>query len=598
MATKKPDGVSTPNRELLLQSATSPTAIDSLPLNGPLEDAPSTDQVEKKPTHTFSRDYRFWMIMLTLFISTLLASLSSTVVITSLPTIVDELNIGVDYIWVTNVYFLTRRVPSPHYYIYLKKNPPANRARRSACVQPLFGQLCNLFGRRNVMVVIFGLYTLGSGIAGGSNGAAMLIAGRAVQGIGSAGINLASDVIISDLVPLRYRGNYIAILLVISTVGFAAGPFIGGIIVEKTTWRWVFYLNVPLGGLGMIVAYLFLNLQWDRQESVMAKLRRIDYGGNAILFAASVSVLISLTWAGPLYPWSDARVLVPLFVGLAGLVGFVVYEASGIPIEPVMPIRLFPNRTSRIVYAQTFLQSLLLMWCYYFMPLYFQGVRLSSPARSGVQMLPVALIAAPGAAASAIMLSRWGKFKWLHMTGFFLLSLGGGMLGLLREDSSDAAWILIQFLPAIGSGFLLNTLLPAFQASTEEADQAIATGTWSFIRTFGMVWGVAVAGTIFNTYAKQYAHLVDDEVARAHLASGDAYASATKAFVLQFEQPVRDQIRHVFMLALRKVFVISVAFAGLGFALAFFEKNIPLRKELSTEYGLEEKVDRVETEKK
>ncbi|KAK7423869.1 hypothetical protein QQX98_000740 [Neonectria punicea] len=582
MTNTQPDGGSALNKEILLESAISPP-VDLLVFNGSLgdkpenneTDTPSTDQVEKKSTPPFSRDYRFWMIMSTLVISTLAASLESTVVITALPTIIDELNIGSDYIWVTNVYFLTRRVLSLPYTC-----TPA-KTSDSACVQPLFGQLCNLFGRRNVMVVIFDLYTLGSGIAGGANGAAMLIAGRAIQGIGSGGVGVAGDVIISDLVPLRYRGNYIAMLLVVATIGFA-----------------VFYLNLPLGGLGMIIGYLFLNLQWDRKEPVMAKLRRIDYGGNAILFAASISILISLTWAGPLYPWSDARILVPLFVGLAGLVGFVLYEGSSIPIEPVMPIRLFPNRTSRIVYAQTFLNSVLIMWLYYFMPLYFQGVKMSSPSRSGVQMLPVALIAIPGAAISAVMLSKWGKFKWLHITGFFLLSLGGGMLALLEEDSSEAAWILLQFLPAIGSGFLLNTLLPAFQASTEEIDQAVATGTWSFIRTFGMVWGVAVAGTIFNTYTKQYAHMIDNEVAREHLTSGDAYASATKAFVIQFEQPVRDQIRHVLMLALRKVYLITVAFGGLAFLLAFFEKNIPLRKELETKYGLEERVKKNDLEKK
>ncbi|KAF7551515.1 hypothetical protein G7Z17_g4944 [Cylindrodendrum hubeiense] len=565
--TRQDDGFS---KETLAGVEASPVT-DSSVLNGPLGnmtddkemDSTSTEKA-KKPE--FNRDWRFWMVMVTLVISTLLSSLESTVVITSLPTIVADLKIGSDYIWITNVYFLT-----------------------SACLQPLFGQLCNLFGRRNVMVCIFGIYTLGSGLCGGANSAAMLIAGRAIQGIGAGGVAVAGDVIISDLVPLRYRGNYIAILLLVATIGFAVGPFLGGVIVENTTWRWIFYLNLPLGGLGMVIAYFFLKLQWDRGETTMSKLRRIDYGGNAILFAASVSILIALTWAGPRYPWSDARILVPLFLGVAGLAGFVVYEGSGIPIDPVMPIRLFPSRTSRIIYLQTFLNSILIMWCYYFLPLYFQGVMMSSPSRSGVQMLPVALIAIPGAAVSSLILSKWGKYKLLHMTGFFLLSMGGGMLALLKEDSPDAAWILIQFLPALGSGFLLSTLLPAFQASTDEIDQAAATGTWSFIRTFGMVWGVAVAGTVFNTYTKQYAHQIDNALAREHLTSGDAYASATRDFVLQFEQPVRDQVRHVFMLALRKVYVISVAFGGLAFFLGIFEKDIPLRKELDTQFGLEER---------
>ncbi|EMT64642.1 hypothetical protein FOC4_g10007321 [Fusarium odoratissimum] len=477
------------------------------------EDEEAQTTVTKKTKPAFNRDYRFWMIMVTLVLATLLASLEATVVITSLPTIVESLNLGSSYIWVTNVFFLT-----------------------TACVQPLFGQLCNLWGRKKVMMFIFATYTLGSGIAGGANGGAMLIAGRAIQGIGSGGVTMVNDVIISDLVPLRYRGNYIAILLLVATIGFAVGPFLGGVIVENTTWRWVFYLNLPIGGVAIVVTYFFLNLQYDRTQSTMDKLRRIDYIGNAILIASSVSILIALTWAGPVYPWSDARILAPLIIGLVGLVGFVIYEASGIPSEPVMPIRLFP-----------------------------------------------------GAALSAVVLSKWGKYKMLHVSGFFLMTLGVGLLGLLHEDSPPAAWILLQFIPAIGSGFLLNTLLPAFQAATEEEDQAAATGNWTFMRSFGSVWGVAIAGSIFNTYTKRYSHMIDNELAREMLSSGDSYQSATRAFVLQFDEVVQSQIRRVFMLSLSKVYVISVAFGGLAWVLSLFEKDVPLRKELDTQYGLDEK---------
>ncbi|PTD12582.1 Efflux pump FUS6 [Fusarium culmorum] len=507
-------------------------------------------QVQKP---AFNKDYRFWMIMVTLILATILASLESTVVITSLPTIVNDLKLGSSYIWVTNVFFLTM-----------------------ACVQPLFAQLCNIWGRKKVMMFIFALYTLGSGIAGGANGGAMLIAGRTIQGIGSGGITMANDVIISDLVPLRYRGNYIAILLLVMTVGFAIGPFLGGVIVENTTWRWVFYLNLPLGGVAIVVTYFFLNLQYDRTQSTIEKLKRIDYIGNAILVGSSISILIALTWAGPVHPWSDVRILAPLILGILGLVGFVIYEGSGIPSEPVMPIRLFPSRTSYIVYANTFLSQLLIMWLYYFLPLYFQAVKMSTPSRSGVQMLPVALIAVPGAALSAFMLSRWGKYKGLHVSGFLIMT-------------PPVAWVLLQFLPAIGSGFLLNTLLPAFQASTEEIDQAAATGTWSFIRSLGTVWGVAIAGTVFNSYTKQYAHMIGNELAREALRSGDSYQSATRAFILQFDEETQGQLRHVFMLSLRKVYVISVAFGGLAFVLSLLEKEIPLREELDTQYGLEEK---------
>lgn len=341
------------------------------------------------------------------------------------------------------------------------------------------------------------------------------------------------------------------------------------------------------------MAYFFVNLRWDREEAVLSKLKRIDYTGNLILIASTVSVLIALTWAGPIYPWSDARILSPLLVGLAGLAGFLAYEASGIPREPVMPLRLFPSRTAVIIYANTFLSNILIFWCFFFFPLYFQAVQLSSPARSGVQMLPVTLIAIPAAAASAALLSRIGRFKALHVAGFTLQAAGIGLIALLRADSPTYAWVLIQVVPAVGSGLLVNTLLPAFQACLAEADQAAATGSWCFVRTFGQVWGVAVAGVVFNSYTQRYASesIPEGEAAlrEALTAGGDAYASATKAFVMSIPEPLRDVVRDVFLRALRNVFLISIAFGGLALLLALFESDVPLRKALDTEYGLEER---------
>ena len=170
-----------------------------------------------------------------------------------------------------------------------------------------------------------------------------------------------------------------------------------------------------------------------------------------------------------------------------------------------------------------------------------------------------------------------------------LLTVGVVSISQLGRDSSTAFWVGIQIVPAIGSGFLLNTLLPAFQASTLETDQAAATSAWAFSRVFGLVWGIAVAGAVFNTYTKEYAHMVDDPALRELLSDGSAYSSATRDFLLQIPEPTRGQVQEVFLLALRKVFIISVAFGGFGALTTIFEKDIPLRVELDTQYGLEER---------
>ncbi|KAI1084610.1 MFS general substrate transporter [Whalleya microplaca] len=518
---------------------------------------------------TFSKtrkSYRFWAIIFALCIVSLLSAAENTVVVTSLPTIVEKLDVGQDYVWISNIFFLT-----------------------SAATQPLFGQLCNLFGRRYLALSIVAIYTLGSGVCGGAINPAMLIAGRAVQGMGSGGINVIVDVIMSDLVPLRQRGLFIAIIMVVYGIGTTLGPFIGGIIVETTSWRWVFWINLPVGALAFVLLFLCLRVKWNRSTTAWEKVRRLDYVGNGILIAAAVSVLIAFTWADVLYPWASWHILVPLTVGIGGLLLFVAFEGLPFVAEPVMPLRLFKNRILILLYLNTFLNSMQSYWAFYFIPLYFQAVRLSSPAQSGVELLVFSLVAIPGSIIALVILSKWGRYKLLHVFGSALYALGMGLLSIMDQNTSTAAWVWINIVPAMGIGMLASTLLPAFQASLDEADQASATASWSFIRSFGNVWGVAISAAIFNSHTASYAHTVDDTQVRAILTSGDSYASATKAFIESFDEPVRQQIRTVFTMAIQRVFLIGLSVSGLIFLLSLFEKDVKLRTELVTEFGLEEK---------
>ncbi|XDG03590.1 hypothetical protein ABKA04_003205 [Annulohypoxylon sp. FPYF3050] len=475
-------------------------------------------QASRIPSESRRRDYRFWAIIIALCIVSLLSAAENTVVVTSLPTIVEKLQVGQDYVWISNVFFLT----------------------------------------------------------------------RAVQGAGSGGINMIIDVIISDLVPLRQRGNFIAIILAVYGIGTTLGPFIGGVIVENTSWRWVFYINLPIGAVALVLLFLFLRVNWDKSATAYEKIRRLDYIGNGILIASTVSILIALTWADVVYPWGSWHILVPLLVGVGGVMLFVAFEGLPFVAEPVMPLRLFNNRTAIIVYVATFLNSLQNYWAFFFIPLYFQAVTLASPAESGVDLLVFSLVGIPAAAIALVVLSKWGRYKILHVIGSGAFALGIGLFSIVDQNTSTAAWVWINIAMALGTSVVMTTLLPAFQASVNEADQAAATASWAFIRSFGNIWGVAISAAIFNTFVAKYAPLVDDDRARKLLTSGNAYSSATKAFVESFEEPVRQQIRTVFTLALHKVFLIGVPFIGVVFILTLFEKEIKLRTELKTEYGLEQ----------
>ncbi|KAK5064627.1 hypothetical protein LTR84_000461 [Exophiala bonariae] len=522
-------------------------------------------EVEKKPAEPFQRDWRFWTIISTLTVIGILSSLENTVVVTSLPVILDDLAIGENYIWITNVFFLT-----------------------GAAVQPLFGQLANIFGRRKITLIIVALFTLGSGICGGAESGAMLIGGRAVQGMGAGGINMIIDVIISDLVPLKERGNYIAIVLTVYFIGLAVGPYVGGRIVDTTTWRWVFYLNLPVGGVAMVLIFVFLNVKYNKEMTFVEKIKRIDYVGNIILIGSTVSILYALTYAGTRYPWSHWSILLSLILGLAGLILFMVFEALSWVKEPVVPPRLFGNRTSLTIFIVTFLNAALLYWLFFFLPVYFQAVLLSSPSRAGVQFLPMIVIALPAAIVAVLLLSKFGKYKPLHLFGFGVCTLGLGLMTMQDQYTPTAEWVVFQMIAAGGSGFVLNTLLPACQAGLQESDQAAATATWSFIRSFGSIWGVAIPAAIFNNRFDQLSHMIDDPSVRQMLSAGHAYQYASKQFIQSFGKETEDQLVEVYSRALKLVWQLAVALSAVSFLLVFLEKQIKLRTELDTEYGLED----------
>lgn len=312
--------------------------------------------------------------------------------------------------------------------------------------------MANIVGRRLLSLSVVAIFIAGSAICGASINGPMLISGRAIQGVGSGGINMLVELIVSDLVPLRDRGNYMAIILIIYLAGTALGPFLGGYIVKNSSWRWIFWMTVPIGVAAMALLFLFLHVKVPNKETTRHRLQRIDYAGNLVIIGATVAILYALTYGDTLMPWSDARVITPLVVGLLGLATLIpveVWVERHLPADPVIPARLFSSRTGIVVGVNTFINSMLLYWAMFFLPVYFQAVKQFTPAEAGVQMLPVLLVSVPSAIASAIILSRLGKFKLLHVVGFALMAVGLGLLSILDAESAKALWIIFQIRPDI-----------------------------------------------------------------------------------------------------------------------------------------------------
>ena len=337
----------------------------------------------------------------------------------------------------------------------------------------------------------------------------------------------------------------------------------------------------------MIMIFLFVRTAYNRGETHVQKLARIDYIGNLILVASTVAILYATTYGGTTYAWSSGRILSPLLIGFAGFVLFGYYETKAK--DPVVPPKLFSSRTTVIIFLATFLNSTIAYWVLFFLPVYFQAVLGASASQSGVNILPVILFGLPGSIVAVLMLARWGEYKVLHIAGFAIAVIGNGLLTLLDRNTTTAQWVVFQMIQAIGMGFVLNILLPAVQAQLPERHQAATTSAWAFVRSFGSIWGVAIPAAILNNRFAQLAWRIEDPAVRELFGGGNrAYQNAYASFIWSFPEATRDQIIGVYEDALKLLWQISIAFAGVNFLIVWFEKRVPLRTELDTEYGLEQ----------
>ena len=433
------------------------------------------------------------------------------------------------------------------------------------------------------------MFILGSGLCGGASSMNMLIAGRTVQGAGGAGITLLVELIICDLVPLRERGQYTSIIYSVSTVGSVLGPWMGGELVDKASWRWVFYINLPIGGAALAVVVSVLHVK-HQVVGWREGLGRVDFAGNLLFLGACVGVMFGLVYGGVKHPWSSWQVVVPLVLGVAGFVAFAAWEAS--PrwcAEPAIPRRIVGNRTSVAALVVSFLHSSLLVWVTYFVSVYFQVAKGHSAARTGVDLLPNTFGFMLAAVIAGVALTRFGRYRPWHFAGQAVMVVGMGLYSLLDGDTPTYGWVLLVFFFAAGCGLVMPSLLPAVQADLSDLDTAAATAAITVARSFGYVIGAFVPGIIFNNVFERFADRIRDEATRGMLTGGQAFAHATQEFVGSLGEETRMQVVSAYVETLRYVWYAAVAVALAGFLVVFLEREIDLRTTLDTSFGMAEK---------
>jgi hypothetical protein len=348
-------------------------------------------------------------------------------------------------------------------------------------------------------------------------------------------------------------------------------------------------MNLPISGTALVLLFVSLRVRYNK-DTLHNSLKRIDYGGNALLVASVVSVLLALTWGGVQFAWSSWRTIVPLVLGLVGLMAFLGLESTTLIAEHTMPIRLFANRTSLGAFALTFVHSLLMYCMSYFLPLYFQAVLNTGPTVSGVNMIPICVVAMPFAMAAGVGVSKWGRYRPWFFVGTALLAICFGLLTRLDENTTSAYWAGVECIGAAGLGILTTTTLPAIQAPLVETDQAVSTATWGFVRSFGGVWGVAIPAAVFNSRVNQLVAGINNPSIRAQLSNGGAYGLAAVGgddVTAGWDPQEKAQVIGIYVDGLQRCWQVALGFALLGFLLCFVVKEVTLRTHLKTDFGLE-----------
>ncbi|MGQ0848687.1 MAG: MDR family MFS transporter [Actinomycetota bacterium] len=480
-------------------------------------------------------------LMLGLF----LAALDQTIVATALPTIVGELG-GLEHLsWVVTAYLLASTVTAP-----------------------LYGKISDLYGRKVVFQTAIVLFLVGSAVCGLSQNMAQLIIFRGLQGLGAGGLMVMAFTIIGDVVSPRERGRYQGYFGAVFAMASIAGPLLGGWLVDNADWRWVFYINIPIGLIALFVTGTVLNLDFHRHE------HKIDYAGAALLVAGVSSILLVTVWGGTQYEWSS-----PLIIGLALFGGvmiglFLWWEAR--TEEPILPLRLFSDRTFSLSSAAGFIVGVGMFGGIVFLPLFLQIVVGASATNSGLLLLPMMAGIIATSVGGGRIITRTGQYKRYPVIGAVLSTIALYLLSTMEVGTNLLTVSIYMLVLGAGLGLIMQVLVLAVQNAVDPRDMGVATSSSTFFRSLGGSIGTALFGAIFTS--RLTAGLAGLGAGLGGPAgSGEGLVRSPQA-VAALPPEVKARVIEAVAQGVDSVFITAVPFMVLAFFLVLNLPELPLRE--------------------
>ena len=472
----------------------------------------------------------------------LLAALDSTIVATALPTIVGEFG-GLAHIsWVVTAYLLAQTI-----------------------VTPIYGKLGDLYGRKRVLQVAIVIFLIGSALCGLSQSMTHLIIFRAVQGLGGGGLMVTTQAVVADVVPPRARGRYQGIFG--AAFGFAsiAGPLVGGYFTTHWTWRWIFYINLPVG----IIALLVLAATLPAQSSFAR--HAIDYVGAALLAVTLASIVLVTDLGGTVYAWSSPLMIALIVIAVAGLIAFVLIERRAS--EPILPLQLFRMRDVWVTSVVGLIVGFALIGSVTYLPVFLQIVKGLSPTESGLRMVPLMAGTLVTSILAGQLVSRTGKYKLFPIIGTTIVALSLLLISRMTAETSALAASLYMSLLGLGLGFVMQVLIIAVQNAVDYRELGVATSNAILFRFVGGSLGTALLGAILATQLDANVQRLMPGTAALDLISPQALAGLSPA--------VRTAYIDAFVASLSTVFLVAAAISLVGLLVALLLPERPLRETIA-----------------